>query len=43
MMRNTRLLEVLMKDSLKIEIDEEMIYGIDHHMKSILLMHCALY
>ncbi|HET6779978.1 MAG TPA: hypothetical protein VFH09_02310 [Nitrososphaera sp.] len=25
MMRNTRLLEVLMKDALKIEVDEEMI------------------
>ena len=35
MMRNTRLLEVLMKDSLKIEIDEEMVCGIEHHMKSI--------
>ena len=29
MMRNTRLLEVLMKHSLKIEIDEEMVCGID--------------
>ena len=35
MMRNTRLLEVLMKDSLKIEIDEEMVCGIEHHMKTI--------
>lgn len=35
MMRNTRLLEALMKDSLKIEIDEEMVCGIEHHMKSI--------
>lgn len=35
MMRNTRLLEVLMKDSLKIEIDEEMVCGIEHHMKPI--------
>ncbi len=33
MIRNTRLLEVLMKDALKIEIDEEMICGIEHHMK----------
>ncbi len=33
MMRNTRLLEVLMKDALKIEVDEEMICGIEHHMK----------
>jgi DtxR family transcriptional regulator, Mn-dependent transcriptional regulator len=35
MIRNTRLLEVLMKDSLKIEIDEEMVCGIEHHMKQI--------
>ena len=35
MMRNTRLLEFLMKHSLKIEIDEEMVCGIEHHMKSI--------
>lgn len=35
MMRNTRLLEVLMKDSLRIEIDEEMVCGIEHHMKNI--------
>jgi DtxR family transcriptional regulator, Mn-dependent transcriptional regulator len=35
MMRNTRLLEVLMKDALKIEIDEEMVCGIEHHMKNI--------
>jgi DtxR family transcriptional regulator, Mn-dependent transcriptional regulator len=35
MIRNTRLLEVLMKDSLNIEIDEEMICGIEHHMKNI--------
>ncbi|MCI0563440.1 MAG: metal-dependent transcriptional regulator [Nitrososphaera sp.] len=34
MMRNTRLLEVLMKDALKIEIDEEMVCGIEHHMKN---------
>ena len=32
MMRNSRLLEVLMKDSLKVEIDEEMVCGIEHHM-----------
>jgi DtxR family Mn-dependent transcriptional regulator len=36
MVRNTRLLEVLMKDALKIEIDEEMVCGIEHHMKDIL-------
>ena len=35
MIRNTRLLEVMMKDALKIEIDEEMVCGIEHHMKSI--------
>jgi DtxR family transcriptional regulator, Mn-dependent transcriptional regulator len=33
MIRNTRLLEVLMKDALRIEIDEEMVCGIEHHMK----------
>lgn len=35
MIRNTRLLEVLMKDALKMEIDEEMVCGIEHHMKTI--------
>ena len=35
MIRNTRLLEVLMKDALKIDIDEEMVCGIHHHMKEI--------
>jgi DtxR family Mn-dependent transcriptional regulator len=35
MIRNTRLLEVMMKESLKIEIDEEMVCGIEHHMKEI--------
>jgi DtxR family Mn-dependent transcriptional regulator len=35
MMRNTRLLEVLMKDALKIEVDEEVICGIEHHMKDM--------
>lgn len=35
MIRNTRLLEVLMRDSLKIEVDEEMVCGIEHHMKNI--------
>jgi DtxR family Mn-dependent transcriptional regulator len=35
MIRNTRLLEVLMKESLKIDIDEEMVCGIEHHMKEI--------
>jgi len=33
MMRNSRLLEVLMNDALKVEIDEEMVCGIEHHMK----------
>ena len=33
MMRNTRLLEVMMNEALKIEIDEEMVCGIEHHMK----------
>ena len=35
MVRTTRLLEVLMKDALKIDIDEEMVCGIEHHMKNI--------
>jgi DtxR family transcriptional regulator, Mn-dependent transcriptional regulator len=35
MIRNTRLLEVMMKEGLKIEIDEEMVCGIEHHMKEI--------
>lgn len=33
--RNARLLEVLMKESLKIRVDEEMVCGIEHHMKNI--------
>jgi len=33
MIRNTRLLEVMMKEALKIEVDEEMVCGIEHHMK----------
>lgn len=32
MMRNSRLLEVLMYNALKIEINEEMVCGIEHHM-----------
>ena len=32
MMRNSRLLEVLMESALKIEVDEEMVCGIEHHM-----------
>ena len=32
MIRNTRLLEVLMRDALRIEVDEEMVCGIEHHM-----------
>jgi DtxR family Mn-dependent transcriptional regulator len=35
MIRNTRLLEILMKDSLRIDIDEEMVCGIEHHMKEV--------
>lgn len=35
MIWNTRLLEVLMRDALKIEIDEELVCGIEHHMKQI--------
>jgi len=33
MMRNSRLLEVMMESALKVEIDEEMVCGIEHHMK----------
>jgi Mn-dependent transcriptional regulator len=33
MMRNSRLLEVLMDSALKVAIDEEMVCGIEHHMK----------
>lgn len=32
MMRNSRLLEVLMDSALKISVDEEMVCGIEHHM-----------
>ncbi len=32
MMRNSRVLEVLMDSALKVEIDEEMVCGIEHHM-----------
>ena len=32
MMRNSRLLEVLMDSALKVEIDEEMVCVIEHHM-----------
>ena len=32
MMRNSRLFEVLMDSALKVEIDEEMVCGIEHHM-----------
>ena len=32
MIRNSRLLEVLMSNALKIDIDEEMVCGIEHHM-----------
>ena len=33
MMRNSRLMEVMMESALKVEIDEEMVCGIEHHMK----------
>ncbi len=33
MMRNSRLLEVMMESALKVEVDEEMVCGIEHHMK----------
>ena len=32
MVRNSRLLEVLMDSALKVEINEEMVCGIEHHM-----------
>ena len=32
MIRNSRLLEVLMDSALKVAIDEEMVCGIEHHM-----------
>ncbi len=32
MVRNSRLLEVMMKNALKIDIDEEIVCGIEHHM-----------
>ena len=32
MMRNSRLMEVLMVSALKVEINEEMVCGIEHHM-----------
>ena len=32
MMRNSRLLEVLMDSALKVVVDEEMVCGIEHHM-----------
>ena len=35
MIRNTRLLEILMRDSLRIAIDEEMVCGIEHHVKEV--------
>ena len=34
MMRNSRLLEVLMDSALKIVVDEEMVCGIEHHMNT---------
>ena len=41
MMRNSRLLEVLMDSALKVEIDEEMVCGIEHHMNK--QFTCLLY
>ena len=35
MMRNSRLLEVLMDSALKVAIDEEMVCGIEHHMNKL--------
>ncbi len=32
MMRNSRILEVLMDSALKVAMDEEMVCGIEHHM-----------
>ncbi len=32
MVRNSRLLEVLMKNTLKIDLDEKMVCGMEHHM-----------
>ena len=32
MMRNSRVLEVLMDSALKVAIDEEMVCGIEYHM-----------
>lgn len=32
MMRNSRLLEVMMAQTLKMDVDEEMVCGIEHHM-----------
>jgi len=41
MMRNSRLLEVMMESALKVKIDEEMVCGIEHHMKKHLQMLCV--
>jgi DtxR family Mn-dependent transcriptional regulator len=40
MMRNSRLLEVLMDSALKVEIDEEMVCGIEHHMNKMRCVQC---
>ena len=43
-MQKYALLEVLMRDALKIEIDEELVCGIEHHMKQIFTdALCLLY
>jgi hypothetical protein len=43
MIGNTRLLEVMMKDSMKIEIDEKMVCGIERTSKIYLHMHYVHY
>ena len=35
MIRNSRLIELLLRDSLRIDIDEEMDCGIEHHLKDV--------
>ena len=43
MIRNSRLLEVLMDSALKIGIDEEMVCGIEHHMNKQTVYRCHLH
>ena len=42
MMRNSRLLEVLLDSALKVEIDEELVCGIEHHMNKT-IYRCIVY